>query len=100
MSSGIKKDDGKPPIFAGCLRLFPRALMEVARLSQKAQQKYPSYDNWQKVENGFERYTEALGRHAVLEGIQEVDPEDGVMEAVKVAWNALARLELKLRGQE
>jgi hypothetical protein len=98
--SGVKKDDGKPPVIAGCMRLFPRALAEVAKISQAAQKKYPSYDNWQRVENGFERYTEALGRHMLAEGVQETDPEDGGLEAAKVAWNALARLELKLRGEQ
>ena len=97
--SGVKKDEGKAPIIEGCVWVFPRALTEVALLSLKALQKYPSYDNWHQVENGFARYTNALGRHVVLEKIEGVDPEDGVDHAVKVAWNALARLELKLRGQ-
>lgn len=98
--SGIKKDDGKPPVVRGCLRLFPLALAEVARISEKAQEKYPSYDNWQKVENGFERYTDALGRHLLAEATEERDTESGMLHAGHVAWDALARLELKLRGQE
>ena len=97
MSDGIKKDTGRVPVVEGCLHLFPSALAAVAGVSQAAQKKYPSYDNWQRVENGFARYTNALGRHLLLESTQETDPEDGQLEAAKVAWNALARLELKLR---
>jgi hypothetical protein len=100
MSAGVKKDAGKAPVVAGCLRLFPLALAEVARISEKAQEKYPSYDNWQRVENGFERYTEALGRHLLAEGGQERDVESGMLHAGHAAWNALARLELKLRAGE
>jgi hypothetical protein len=100
MSAGVKKDAGKAPVVAGCLRLFPLALAEVARISEKAQEKYPSYDNWQRVENGFERYTEALGRHLLAEGGQERDVESGMLHAGHSAWNALARLELKLRAGE
>lgn len=98
---GAKLDAGKPKIVKGCLHYFPDALAQVARLSEIGAKKY-SWKGWQHVDNGVERYTEALMRHLVLEDVEEFDVDllvrtgDEVKHAVSVAWNALARLQLIL----
>jgi hypothetical protein len=52
------------------------------------------------VERGIDRYTDAMLRHALAEGIEEFDTESGLKHAAHTAWNALARLELMLRAKQ
>lgn len=95
---GAKLDAGKSPIMQGALHYFPRALMAVAELSEKGAEKY-SWKGWEKVPDGQNRYGNALGRHIVYEQIEgPIDSETGALHATAQAWNALARLELMLRG--
>lgn len=105
---GAKLDAGKSPVFQGAISYFPRALMAVANVSAYGANKY-SWRGWEKVANGYERYSDALGRHLMKEGIEgkydlEIrnDPKfpGEILHASQVAWNALARLELLLRADE
>lgn len=94
---GKKFDNGKPPVFMGVLQYFPRALKAVAEVSAYGAKKYDldlADKNWMTVENGYARYSNALTRHVVEEGIDMYDAESGLLHAQMVAWNALARLEL------
>lgn len=97
LDKGVKLDDGKVPVHRGLFDYFPRALMEVARVSQKGVETsgYP-WGGWRDVPNALERYTDARGRHLLGESIQTHDPKTGCLEAAHVAWNALAVLELLL----
>ena len=99
--SGKKDDGGKSPVVAGCMGYFPRALKYVAEVSRFGKEKYKvefSDKNWERVANGLERYTDALGRHLVDELAGEsVAGDSGLLHAGHLAWNALARLELMLR---
>lgn len=77
---------------------FPRALLQVGRVSTYGARKY-SDNGWMSVENGVARYTDAMHRHAISEATGEIsDPESGLPHAAHLAWNALARLELMLKG--
>lgn len=102
--SGKKDDGGKPPLWQGMLAYFPRALELVARVSAFGAAKYgvPYMDeNWRRVSNGADRYTDALLRHLSLEAMgYAYDPESRLMHAAHVAWDALARLELLLEECE
>lgn len=96
-----KKDKGKPPVYEGLIRYFPRAFAAVAKVSSYGASKY-EWDSWKKVENAYERYSNALLRHLLKEEIEGVYDVEAYKEGVKilhdaqVAWNALARLELFL----
>lgn len=100
LAPGKKLDNGKPPIVQGVVQYFPRSLLAVADISKYGAQKYAldySDINWFRVEGGFARYSDALGRHLFGEFIDgRIDPESGKLHAAMVAWNALARLELIL----
>ena len=109
----VKYDDGKVAFVRGCLSRFPRALLEVARVSRLGCIKYdlPLDDtDFLDVSDGFGRYTDALGRHLLketTEGNISIEtggnlPPEGVATRhdAQVAWNALARLEIKLREEE
>lgn len=95
---GAKLDAGKISVTRGCLHYFPRALTAVAELSGIGAKKY-SWKGWEKVSDGINRYSDALGRHelAINGDFGKRDKDTGVLEATAVAWNALARLELILK---
>lgn len=94
---GSKLDHGKSPVSRGVLQYFPRALKEVANISQFGANKYV-WKGWEQVPDGINRYGDALGRHILDEEIDgPIDPTTGLRHAAQVAWNALARLELILR---
>ena len=97
---GAKFDKGKINVTRGCLHYFPRALTAVAELSQIGASKY-SWKGWESVPDGIHRYGDALGRHelAIEDDYTKTDPDTGVLHVASVAWNALARLELILRGR-
>lgn len=93
----VKYDGGKSPAFRGAIDYFPRALEQVASVSAFGATKY-AWKGWQDVPEGFERYSDALVRHLTATGKGEVtDRDSGLLHEAHAAWNALARLELKLR---
>lgn len=99
---GAKLDNGKAPVIKGAFQYFPRAIREVANLSEFGSRKY-AWNGWSAVDNGVERYTEALGRHLLDEVFSDYDDGEGgsgALHATAVAWNALARLELMLEAIE
>lgn len=102
-----KDDSGKVDL--SYLGDFGLALTEVARVCQAGNKKYTELtgkdarSSWRNVPNGFIRYTAALLRHYFKsvdeEGDGDLDKwEKDITHDAQIAWNALARLELKLRG--
>ena len=91
---GAKLDDGK--LLAGILQQFSLALTAVLEVATFGAKKY-SRGGWQHVPNGFERYSDAMMRHYLKETVEPVDEDSGLSHEAHLAWNALARLELKLR---
>lgn len=93
--SGAKLDSGKvrPSLI---LSSMSRAVLEVSKVGTYGANKYTE-DGWQEVPDGIKRYTDAMDRHRLKEGHEQIDAESGLLHAAQVAWNALARLELMLR---
>ena len=97
---GAKLDAGKAPVRRGLLEYFPRSCMAVAQVSASGAKKY-TWNGWEDVEGGIDRYGDAAVRHickAIIEG--PVDNDFGHLHAMHEAWNSLARLELILRKME
>jgi hypothetical protein len=95
---GAKLDAGKLKIGL-VLADFANALEAVAKIGTDGAEKYTEH-GWLTVPNGRARYTDAMLRHYFKESTEgEMDPS-GSLHAAHLAWNALARLELQLRGQE
>jgi hypothetical protein len=88
---GAKLDGGK--VMMELLIDFARALRAVGEVATYGAEKY-SRGGWQEVPEGERRYTGAMLRH--LFRWEDVD-ESGLDPDAQIAWNALARLELKLR---
>lgn len=85
------------------LHYFPNALLAVGDVSNYGAKKYSvqfSDKNWSRLDQAFERYSDGLGRHLILEGVEEKDQESGLLHAAHAAWNALARLELLLTKEK
>lgn len=99
-ATGAKDDGGKAPVFRGAVGYFPRAMEAVAACSDFGASKY-AWDGWRLVDNGFNRYSDAMVRHLVAEAKgEELDNDSGLIHAAHTAWNALARLELLLEAKE
>jgi len=97
---GAKLDVGKSPVFRGLVDYFPRAIEAVAEVSAFGASKY-AWKGWETVPDGIARYSDAMVRHLTKEAKGEVlDADSGLSHAAHCAWNALARLELKLREND
>lgn len=95
---GAKLDAGKVEMGL-ILNGMPRALLQIARVGTYGANKY-TRDGWLSVPDGPRRYTDAMYRHLNAEARGEVhDADTGLEHAAHAAWNALARLELLLRGK-
>lgn len=99
---GAKHDVGKAPVHS-VLRYFPRAIEQVARVSEHGA-KLHGWDTWQTIDNPHERYADADIRHEIeiCKGneIDDGPKGSGLLHLAHKAWNALARLELALRDEK
>jgi hypothetical protein len=91
---GAKLDANKPQARL-IIHGMPRALLAVIAVADYGAKKYTT-DGWRTVPNAIPRYTDAMLRHLLAEGMEQRDPESGLLHAAHAAWNALARLELML----
>lgn len=100
VQGAIKYDGGKAPVFRGAVSYFPRAISSVAEVSAFGASKY-AWKGWEGVSDGYNRYSDAMVRHLMYEGQEEIlDPDSGLLHAAHAAWNALARLELLIKERE
>lgn len=99
-AGNIKYDAGKVAVFQGAIDYFPRAIEAVAGISQFGASKY-AWKGWEGVDDGYNRYSNAMVRHLIKRGIEgPFDSDSKLLHDAHCAWNALARLELYLRDQE
>lgn len=95
-SGAVKYDSGKPTAYSGFLTYFPRAASLVASVSDFGAKKY-ARDGWRHVDNGFNRYSDAMVRHLLAEATGEIyDTDSGLFTIGHTCWNSLARTELWL----
>lgn len=82
------------PMARGCLDYFPDALAAVAQLSQAGNEKHnPGQPmHWSREKSSD--HADCIMRHLADRG--KIDLEDGILHDVKVAWRALAMLQLAL----
>ena len=101
LETGARKyDGGKAGAFQGLVNYFPRALHSVAEVSTFGASKY-AWGGWKNVDNGFNRYRDALFRHSFsFSKGEEIDPDSKLLHLAHEAWNSLASLELYLRDKE
>lgn len=97
MSDNGKKFDNEKPRIGEVILNFPLAIEQIGIAGTYGANKY-SMDNFVKVPDAVNRYTNALFRHLIAEAKGEtLDPETGLMHSIHATWNAVARLEMILR---
>lgn len=99
VTEGKKYDTGKNRMGL-VLQGFSNALWEVGRVGTFGCQKYGE-GNWQYLENGIDRYKDALFRHLFqwMRG-EEIDKESGIKHLSHALWNLCAVLEFTLRQEK
>ncbi len=85
------------PVFSGCLAYFPDALAEVARLSKAGNDKHNPGQPLHWSRDKSNDHLDCIARHLLDAGV--VDEEDGFYHDVKVAWRALANLQVLLESK-
>ena len=83
---------------AGLLQDFGNALLAVSEVATFGANKY-SRGGWMSVNDGYNRYTDAMMRHFLYGKDGDEDPDSRLLHDAHLAWNALARLEFKLRDK-
>lgn len=103
--SALNQKKNKPPVYQGVLAYFPRAIKEVARVSQYGLEKHDldwSDKGFLKPEYPLEMFMDAFSRHMLDLAIEgEINKADGeLLHRAQVAWGALASLEKYLIERE
>lgn len=94
-------DNSKLKIWEGAINYFPKALAEVARVSQNGAVKHGvtmTTPSW--PDEPVAHHTNALTRHLFALTNGEINEEDdGAYHRAQIAWRALASLEIVLEGE-
>lgn len=83
------------PVYSGCVAYFPLALAEVARLSRHGNDKHNPGQPLHWSRDKSSDHLDCIARHLLECGKAD---DDGFLHDVKVAWRALANLQLKLEA--
>ena len=89
MNEGLKNDIKDKKIRWDLLPLD--ILNDIAMVYTAGAEKYGD-NNWQNLENGYEKYKGALLRHLYAATKEVKDEETGCYHLAQVAWNAIAML--------
>lgn len=86
-NTGVKNDKGKPR-YADFLEDFKEVFEELIKVYEFGTNTY-GRENWKALENGEERFSNAMIRHLLKKGIND---ETGINHQTHTAYNALLRL--------
>lgn len=84
------------PVYSGVLKYFPRAIAAVAELSKVANDQHNPGQPMHWAREKSKDHHDCIARHLLEAGT--VDPVDHQRHSTKLAWRALAALELELEG--
>tara|TARA_B110001450_G_C17409822_1_gene395300 strand:- start:42 stop:506 length:465 start_codon:yes stop_codon:yes gene_type:complete len=88
----------RTPVYSGVLSYFPDALKEVSKSSLQGQKQHNHGEKLYWDKNKSTDNEDAMVRHLIDHSVDPVD-DDGVLHLAKVAWRALASLQIYLDNQ-
>lgn len=89
------KDRKDTPVYSGLIKYFPDALKEIAKASKIGNDQHlPNQPlHWDRTKSSDD--LDAMVRHLIDHGENPMD-DDGILHLTKVAWRALASLQVYL----
>lgn len=84
------------PLAAGCLDYFPLALAEVARVSKAGNDQHNPGQPLHWAREKSTDHADCILRHMIDRGLLD---SDGQRHSAKVAWRALAMLQIELEKE-
>lgn len=88
------------PIYSGFIKYFPRAIIEIARLSQIANDQHNPNEPLHWAKEKSKDHPDAMMRHLIDDIINDKKDTDDVLHLTKVAWRSLANLEIYLENEK
>jgi len=85
------------PLCTGVLDYFPDALIEVAKCSKAGNDQHNPGQPLHWAKEKSTDHANCILRHQVQRGTRD---KDGVLHSAKVAWRALAQLQIELDGMK
>jgi len=96
LAKGMQEEDRKSmPVYSGCIAYFPDALKEVSKCSLAGQKQHNQGNELYWDKDKSKDNADAMIRHLIDHERNPID-EDGVLHLAKVAWRALAVLQIYL----
>jgi hypothetical protein len=92
-----KQDRKERPVFEGVLAYFPDAISEVAYVSYVGNKQHNPGEPLHWAKNKSTDHRDCIARHLLESGT--IDPSDGLRHSAKVAWRALAALQIELEAE-
>lgn len=83
------------PIARGVVDYFPRALAAIARVSYVGNQQHNPGQPMHWAREKSTDHADCIARHLIERGTMD---DDGMRHSAKLAWRALAQLELELEA--
>ena len=84
------------PIVTGVLDYFPDALLDVAHCSKVGNDQHNPGEPLHWTRDKSTDHVDCIGRHLVQRGTKDTD---GVRHSAKVAWRALAALQIEIENE-
>lgn len=91
------KERKATPIYSGVLKYFPLALAEVARCSKAGNDQHNPGQPLHWAKEKSTDHGDCIVRHQIEAGTLD---SDGIRHSAKVAWRALAQLQIELEASE
>lgn len=91
------KERKRIPIVTGVLDYFPRAIAEVAKISLLGNDQHNPGQPLHWSRDKSTDHADCIGRHLIDRGTID---SDGGRHSAKLAWRALANLEIELEEEE
>lgn len=92
--AGVRKG---APVYRGVMQYFPDALFEIAELSRIGNEQHNPGQPMHWAKDKSTDHGDCIARHLIDAGRRD---SDGVRHATKVAWRALALLQIEIETEK